>query len=376
MFDSRKIDDFFDGSKPFENDKTEVHTEVSGWLRFIKLGFPCLAAAIFGLMLVMPNIKKSVDFQNSATAPRKNEMEQLHMEQTVYNATDANNRVNVVHADSVDEVSPGSKIIRMTNPDGEIPTDSGRWYIKSDIGYFNQESNVLTLEKNIRAVDEKGTQVITSKAVYDFNAETGSGREKVYANGEWGKMEAEGFDYDKKTAVLILRGKHKITGGEGVLSAEEKTTFYQDGNKSVSEKNVVITRGEDILQADRIVNYFTSGGRKELKRSEAFGNVRIISPKGTATGDRGIYNQKTGKAELFGKVRIETPKGRASGDKGIYNPQTGKVELEGNVCLEQNGNVIYGSRAITDLNTSVSRVLSGKTSDSRVSGTFYSKRKK
>ena len=75
MFDSHKIDDYFNGERPFENTQPDDKPKMSGWLRVVKLGFPCLAAAIFGVMLVMPNIKKSVELQNDVTIPRKNEKE-------------------------------------------------------------------------------------------------------------------------------------------------------------------------------------------------------------------------------------------------------------------------------------------------------------
>jgi len=405
MFDSRKIDDFFDGSKPFENDKVDDKAEKSKWLRFVKLAFPCFAAALLGVMLIMPSIKKSVNLQNNITVPRKNEMEQLHMEQTVYSATDADNRINTVRADSVDELSPGSKIIKMANPSGTVPNDKGIWHINADTGYFNQEKNILTLEKNVKAQDDEGTVLTTSKAAYDFGREFGSGQEKIFAEGDWGKVVSAGFEYDKKKSILVLLGEHTITTNSGSLSATEKTTVYQSESKSVSVQNVVISKGGDTIQADKVINYFTKGGKRELKRTEAFGNVqiisaggkafadkgvynpqnakaelsgnvRIISPKGTAVSDKAVYDLKTAKTELFGNVHIETPKGNASGDKGVYNPLTAEIELEGNVRLEQNGNVIYGFRAVTDLNTSVSRVLPDKTGDGRVSGIFYNKRKK
>ena len=50
MFDSHKIDDYFDGKRPFENAKPDDKPKTSVWLRFVKLGFPCLAAAILGVM--------------------------------------------------------------------------------------------------------------------------------------------------------------------------------------------------------------------------------------------------------------------------------------------------------------------------------------
>ena len=74
-------------------------------------------------------------------------------------------------------------------------------------------------------------------------------------------------------------------------------------------------------------------------------------------------------------MRIITQKGKAYCDKGVYNPKTAKVQLTGKVKLEQQGNVINGNMAETDLNTQISRITGNKKTGGRISGTFYSKRK-
>ena len=106
MFDSHKIDDYFDGEKPLDVGYQTQKPQESGFYRFAKLGFPCVAAALLGLMIVMQNIKKSIDLRDNITVPRKNEMDKLHMETTVFNMTDNKNRVNRLTADMVDEVEP------------------------------------------------------------------------------------------------------------------------------------------------------------------------------------------------------------------------------------------------------------------------------
>ena len=80
-------------------------------------------------------------------------------------------------------------------------------------------------------------------------------------------------------------------------------------------------------------------------------------------------------AVATGDVEVITPKGSAWGDRGIYNPQEHKVDLYENVRLEQNGNYITGAHAETDLETSVSRITGDETTGGRIHGTFYKKRK-
>ena len=83
MFDSKKLDSYFDEHNTFVAPRHKKSAFTFSWNRFIRLGFPCIAAALLGLMVVLPNIKKSVDIENNITLPRKSEMEKLHVEQVV-----------------------------------------------------------------------------------------------------------------------------------------------------------------------------------------------------------------------------------------------------------------------------------------------------
>ena len=412
MFDTRKIDSFFDGEKQIKRNFEET-SSVSKWSRFVKLGFPCIAAALLGVMVVIPNIKKSVDLQDNITMPRKNELEKLHIEETVFSAIDDKNRVNTVVADSVDEVEPGSQKVKFKNPKGQIPTDDGNIDITADIGYFTQQENVLELENNVKAVVHEKTTIHTERVVYDFNNEFGYGKEPIEAVGDWGTLKAPEFTFDKKSDILTLIGYHEITSQKGVLTAEKETKVFQRENRTESLGNAVLQQENNKVRADKIIAFFTDKSHKELKRIEAYGNVIITTPTEYATGKEGYFEAETGKLELFGEngivlikrenntlqakhviahftkgkkqelikvealqnVVVKTPKGSASGNKGIYNPRTKLVELLGDVRIEQDGNFVVGQRAETDLNTSVSRLKGGEKTGGRISGIFYNKRK-
>ena len=206
MFDSKKIDSYFDNKQNFELSNADLQRKSVSWRRMFKLTLPCVAAALLGIMVVIPNIRKSVDLQDNITVPRKGEMEKLHIEQTVFNSTDNKNRVNKIVADSVDETSPGSKIVRIANPRGSIPTDSGVAEITASEGFFNQNNNVLSLSADVRAVVDNDTVITSTEANYDFDKEYGWGDKAIKAKGEWGNLTAEAFSYDKSKEILTLKG--------------------------------------------------------------------------------------------------------------------------------------------------------------------------
>lgn len=373
MFDSRKIDSYFEDSKA-SKPIYRKHSELS-WSRFVKLGFPCIAAAIFGVMLVLPNIKKGVDIHDQITMPRKSEMEKLHAENVVLNTTDKKNRVSRVWSDTMDELEFNSDEIKINEPKAEIPSDSGMIKLSANEGYVNQTSKILRLVNNVKAIDERGNSVVTTEATYEFEKEFGHGKNSLHAEGDWGELSAEGFEYYKDSALLILLGLTAIVTENGTLISHEKTAYYQNENKIISTGKAVAKHGNYSLHADKIINYLTGGAKKELVKTEAFGRVEIFTDKGYAKANRAVYISEKQTSELFGGVTIYTAKGVAKGDHAIYNQIDNTVDLYGNVVLEQGDNFMHGNHAHTDLNTSVSTIKADKAQGSRVSGTFYNKRK-
>ena len=375
MFDSKKLDSYFDGNNTFVSHRHKKSAFTFSWNRFIRLGFPCIAAALLGLMVVLPNIKKSAEIENNITLPRKNEMEKLHVEQVVMNSTDKKNRVSTVWSDNMDELEVGSDEIKISSPRAEIPSDNGLIKISSDIGFVNQKTKVLRLKDNVKITDEKGNIVNTSDATYEFETEYGYGDDEVQAEGNWGTLTAEKFNYDKNSGVLTLIGKTVIETTNGTLISHNQTKYFQNEDKTESEGKAMVKKDDKTLYADKITNYFSGGAKKELKKTEAVGNVEIVTPKGRVKGNRADYNLNTGAAEVFGNVNIITEKGVAKGSHAVYDSKRNTVDLYGDVVLEQGDNFMHGHHAHTDLNTSVSTMKADKTQGARVSGTFYNKRK-
>ena len=128
MFDSHKIDAYFNGEKDLRPAAETMLTRRAKIMRWIKLALPSLAALLIGLLIVLPGLQTDDDrFELDVTRPKKGELEKLHMENTVFYITDADNQVNNFNADKIDETEPGSKLIKLINPQGIIPGDGQDW---------------------------------------------------------------------------------------------------------------------------------------------------------------------------------------------------------------------------------------------------------
>lgn len=159
----------------------------------------------------------------------------------------------------------------------------------------------------------------------------------------WGKT----LDYDLTKEEIILKGspaKIENTKGE-TITAEDKIIYYPQKQMAVALGNVTAHSKKNTVRADRMVSYFAKNaeGRLEMDEIKIFDNVKITTPQATAVSD-----------------------------KGTYYPQKGLVYLNENVTINQDGNILKGDTAETNLNTGVSRMLSSS-GGKRVSGVFKEK---
>lgn len=222
MFDRSKLDSYFTGenlpSKKKENNLSR-HTKI---IRLTKLLLPCIAALLIGLLILFPSLKETKDeFSIDITIPKKGELEKLHMENTTFYITDKDNKVNNFTAKNVDETAPGSKLIKLTNPDGVLPMTNGAWSnIKAPIGYYNQSTNVLTLQNTVDIFYSDGMSAKTEEMTFDFNANKGWGNKEIFSEGIFGSLKSQGFEFYAKKNLLIFTGKTYISVEEESLKDE------------------------------------------------------------------------------------------------------------------------------------------------------------
>ena len=174
---------------------------------------PALAATLVGLLVLVPYLKQDeYNITISITKPKAGELEKLHVENSIFNITDKNNQVHHFTAQSIDETSPGSKLVKLTNPEGTMPAENQQWInIKSPYGYFNQNTNDLRLEEGVEMFYSEGMNLNLKDINFNFDTQYAHSNSPVSGQGIFGAIQAEGFEYYKKDALLIFTGKSNIT---------------------------------------------------------------------------------------------------------------------------------------------------------------------
>ncbi len=346
MSDTKKIDVYFSKVplNPAERKSTE---KLSARVMFLKLFLPSIAAIICGVLMIYPSLKDNQkNFGFDVTIPKKNELEKLHIENTKFTMTDADNLISSFFADNIDETAPRSKIIKLVNPKGTIPLKNGDFAeIHSTSGFYDQGNNILNMLEKVFINYNNETSVQTSNITYNFNTKKGEGKSKIEADGIYGKLNGDKYKFDVNKEIYTLLHdsfiEFKRKPNNVYIKAKDYVTVYKQEQKVVAAGQAWVKEGMNELFADKIVLFYQQNDKQpEMKDLQAEGHVKLVSPKGTVYANRAKYNNKTGFIELFDNVKIE-----------------------------YNNNKLYGDYATTDLRTGVSRMVSKK-SGSRVTGSF------
>ncbi|MBQ7303679.1 MAG: hypothetical protein IJW75_02015 [Alphaproteobacteria bacterium] len=410
MVDVSKIDKFFNGERPFSEVNNKTLNSRVKVLRLAKLLMPSIAAAIVGFIMVFPSLKDDkIVAKTDITMPKKGELEKLHVEKTVFSIINDENQVSIIKADSLDETQSGSKIIKINNINGKLPAgkNGDAINLEAKIGYYNQNKSHIKVLDNVKAIYSDGTTLLTQSAEYDFNNSFGYGNDDIYAYGNWGKLWAQSFKYYQKDEILLLIGKSKVVNEDNVLIADKTIKYYRLLNVVEANDNVKVITPDSTLYADKMKSYLSSDGKLNIKQIEAYGNVKVVDNENTLYADKmkaimnvntktieqieaygnvkvvdnentlyadkmkAIINVNTKtieQIEAYDNVKIVTVDGIAKGNYAIYELPKHKIELVDNVSIEKDGNVIYGQKAVTDLKTSISKIITSDKNKQRVSG--------
>lgn len=137
-----------------------------------------------------------------------------------------------------------------------------------------------------------------------------------------------------------------ISSAEVTMDADERVEIYQNDGKIIAIGNAIVKKDDKAIKADKIIGFYKKDSNNKIAID------KIIAE---------------------GKVIITTQDAVVAADKGEYILKEDIVKLFNNVTISQNGNIIKGDYAETNLKTGISKLMSQK-SGGRVSGVFKEKK--
>ena len=229
------------------------------------------------------------------------------------------------------------------------------------VEWYRAEQKMIATGNAVATKQDMNVRADKMTAFYEQNGnQKGTSIKNVHAEGHVimtspsAKAYGDTLDYDLIKDEMILRGSPTskiITNDNKTITATDNITYYPSQNKAIALGDVIAQDDESTIYSNKMISYFTKNaqGQSELKKVE-------------------IYSDKK-------QVKIINEQATATGEWGVYLPQSNKVRLYKNVIINQDGNILHGDYAETDLKTGISRVLSNPKTGKRVSGIFIEKEK-
>lgn len=220
---------------------------------------------------------------------------------------------------------------------------------------YHQKEQKLVAIGNARASKENlSIKADTLIGYYDNKNKNKISRIEAIKNVEMKTPDAIAFGdkmtYDVKKDTAILTGAPaKIKNSDFTITSKGPITYYQTQQKAIATNGVeVVDKQNNHVYADLMTAWFTKDNNDEL----------VLD-----------------KIDIEQNLKITSNDTVVTALKGTYHAKLGKIYLYDNVVINQQGNILKGSKAETDLNTSISKILSDNKTG-RVSGVFKEKKKK
>jgi lipopolysaccharide export system protein LptA len=172
-------------------------------------------------------------------------------------------------------------------------------------------------------------------------------RDKAAGGSEIWKIEADGHVRLQQPDRTVTGGHAvynldtrilNVTGGDlGVDTGKEKLTAtdsleYQDGPQiAIARGNATVVQTDRRVRADTMTGHFQrqAGGKLDLVRLEADGNVEVKTPDTYATSNKGDYDLKADVMTLSGNVKVTNGGNQFNGEYAEVNVKTGVSRLLG-----------------------------------------------
>jgi lipopolysaccharide export system protein LptA len=209
-----------------------------------------------------------------------------------------------------------------------------------------------TLTAHYRPTKEGGTDIWRLDAVGHVDIASSS----ATATGDTGV-------YDVPTGVLVLRGRDlKLVAQTFTVTARDSLEYYDAKRMAVARGDAEVTSEDKRLKADIVSAFFrdaAAANGKAAAKTKTAAKSGAAKPDAAKAGAAKEVPSQLQRIEAFDHVRVSSPGQVALGDRGVYDVESGIAMLYGSVKITRGDNQLNGAYGEVNLNTGVSRLLSG-----------------
>ena len=296
-----------------------------------KRTLPVFAFLIIALIIVWPQFSQHKD-KFSLAVPTNGKQTQVETENLRFFGVNNKKLPMTLNTPYIHQTDNTTDRIRMEKPVGTYQMSSGdTMTLAAPYAMINQTKEQIFFEDQINIKTDSGYIGKTSQVLCDYDKGTADGDSPVSISGPAGKINAQGIWmadkgntilFKKKAIASIKNKKQNMT-----ISAKSGIQIDQTTKTITAMEQVKVVQGNETMTADKAILYYTDNKNDRIQKIEGFGHVIIDNKKQKVSGDKGVYNAQTKIAEIEGNVEITQGGHKMQGNKAIINMETGKSEL-------------------------------------------------
>lgn len=268
----------------------------------------------------------------------------------------------------------------------KVVGDGERGHFEADQFKFDKKNGVIDLLKNVylkgknlelrspdrailysyedkflspNAVLHKGKDIIQGDVLTVFFKDTkdfeidvafSEGHTAILSNGT--KAYADRGEYDAATDTVKLFKKVTVIDDSG-YTANGDEGIFDNMNKIFTLKKNVVVRDKSGYKATAKIGIYDLN-KQTFTLDDG---VKITKGTNVITAPKAIYFRDKDEFRFYDDVKVVQDDGTATAKSGVYFIKKNYAELENNVVITKKGNKVYGDKAISDFETSKSRII-------------------
>ncbi len=171
-----------------------------------------LSIAIFTILIIKSVNQKSVN-QNSLITFESEEVSSTTqvLKKPLFMGLDKKQQPFRISAQKATRFTSSDNIFNLDKPNGEIETNSEKFYIFGNKGVYDNNNQTLLINGDVEFTNKNSIKFETSVAEFDFRKQILTGNESVIGRKNDSIIKSEGFKIINKENKVIFFGKSYLT---------------------------------------------------------------------------------------------------------------------------------------------------------------------
>ena len=181
-------------------------------IKSLKFFLLFLSISIFTI-LIIKSISQKNDNRNSLITFESEEVSSTTqvLKNPLFMGLDKKQQPFKISAQKATRFTKSENIFNLEKPNGEIETNSEKFFIYGNTGIFDNDDQTLLINGDVKFTDKNSMKFETSVAKFDFKKQTLMGNESVIGRKKDSIIKSEGFKIINKENKIIFLGKSYLT---------------------------------------------------------------------------------------------------------------------------------------------------------------------